>query len=289
MRPRDQVLQPLLRIGAHAQLGKIELAGLLVEQAQHHAFAAPGRNRRHAHVDRAAGHAQADAAILRQAPLGDVELGHDLDAADHRARDRLLRTEHFTQHAVDAETHHEAILVWLDVDVGRAFLDRLGEQRVDEADDRRIVVGFEQILRFGQLVGQRGQVEPLVQIGNHRARIVALLVQLAQQALESGSFERGKPQRCCQMAPQFGQNLDRDTGPAGDLRMAFVPAGECHAMSLGVAERRAGRARGFTHCREPSVVRLGCAGAPSSVGLARKSCTSGSIGRSERGVIGQSL
>ncbi len=171
----------------HAELGEIELAGLLVEQAQHDTLAAPGRNRRHAHVDRASGDAQADAAVLRQARLGDVELGHDLDAADHRAGDRLLRRQHFAQHAVDAKAHDEAILVRLDMDVGRAFLDRFGQQRVDQADDRRVVLAFEQVFRFRQFIGERLQIDALVEIADHRARVVALFVEIAQQAFEFGS------------------------------------------------------------------------------------------------------
>ena len=59
---------------AHAERVQVEPAGLLVEQTQHHALAVAGRDGRDAHVDRAAGDAQADAAVLRQALLGDVEL-----------------------------------------------------------------------------------------------------------------------------------------------------------------------------------------------------------------------
>ena len=58
----------------HAERVEVEPPGLLVEQTQHHALAVPGRNGRDAHVDRAAGDAQADAPVLRQALLGDVEL-----------------------------------------------------------------------------------------------------------------------------------------------------------------------------------------------------------------------
>jgi hypothetical protein len=43
-----------------------------------------GRHGGNAQVELLALHAQHDAAVLRQAALGDVELGHDLDARDHR-------------------------------------------------------------------------------------------------------------------------------------------------------------------------------------------------------------
>ncbi len=52
-------------------------------------------NRGHAHIDRAAGDLQADAAVLRQALLGDVEFRHDLDARDDQWRDGSPRLEHF--------------------------------------------------------------------------------------------------------------------------------------------------------------------------------------------------
>ena len=44
--------------GIHAERGQVEPARLLVEQTQHHALAVAGRDRRDAHVDRAAGDAQ---------------------------------------------------------------------------------------------------------------------------------------------------------------------------------------------------------------------------------------
>ena len=65
--------------------------------------------RRHAQVHVVAVHRQPDAAVLRHALLGDVELGHDLDprdeAGDQMARNRR-RVEH---HAVDAEAHAHVV------------------------------------------------------------------------------------------------------------------------------------------------------------------------------------
>ena len=61
------------RLGAFQAL-KLQPSGLLVQDTQHHALAVPGGDRGDAHVDRAAGDAQADATVLRQALLGDVQL-----------------------------------------------------------------------------------------------------------------------------------------------------------------------------------------------------------------------
>jgi hypothetical protein len=82
--------------------------GLLVEQAQHHALAAAGRNGRHAHVDRPVGDAQGNAAVLRHAFLGDVELGHDLDARHQQRGDGGRRLHDLAQHAVHAQAYRQA-------------------------------------------------------------------------------------------------------------------------------------------------------------------------------------
>ena len=67
-----------------AELVEVERDAALVEDAHHDRFAVHRRHGGHAQVDLLALHAQPDAAVLRQAPLGDVEVGHDLDARDHR-------------------------------------------------------------------------------------------------------------------------------------------------------------------------------------------------------------
>ncbi len=88
------------------------------------------------------------------APLGDVQLGHDLDAAhdarDHRPRDDLR----LRQHAVDAQAHAHGVRLGLEVDVRRALLHRLGDDLVGELDDRRVVDRLAQIddLGLGELV-----------------------------------------------------------------------------------------------------------------------------------------
>ena len=69
---------------------------------------------------------------------------HELRGA--RARDVEL--------AVDAVADDDLLLLRLDVDVARALLHRLEEERVDPADDRRLVVGVEDVAR-GLLVDAR--------------------------------------------------------------------------------------------------------------------------------------
>ena len=180
-----------LRDRVHAERIEVEPARLLVEQAQHDAFAVAGRDRRDADVDRAAGDAQRDAAVLRQALLGDVEPRHDLDARDDQRRHRALGLQHLAQHAVDAEADHESVLERLDVDVGGVLLDRLRQQRVDQADDRRLVLALEQVGRLGHVLREVGEVGLLLEPAHrvHR-RAGAGLVRFAQQRLERSTVTR---------------------------------------------------------------------------------------------------
>src|SRR5438477_416785 len=105
---------------------------------------------RDAHVDVLAGHLAPDPAVLRQPLLGDVEPGHDLDARGDRRLELLGRALGLAQHAVDPVADDHVLLAGLDVDVRRALLGGLEHQRVDPADDRRLVVGVEHV---DQLLG----------------------------------------------------------------------------------------------------------------------------------------
>ena len=96
---------------------------------------------------------------------------------------RALGLQHFAQHAVDAEAHHQAILERLDVDVGGVLAHRLREQRVDQADDRRIVLALEQVGLLGQVLRQVRQIGGVLEAELHRI-VAAALVGLAQQLIE---------------------------------------------------------------------------------------------------------
>src|ERR1700730_9621168 len=55
------------------------------------------------------------------------------------------RLQPLAQPPVDAEAHHEPVLERLDVDIGGVLLDRLGEHRTDQADDRGVVLAVQQL------------------------------------------------------------------------------------------------------------------------------------------------
>ena len=80
----------------------------------------------------------ADAAVLRQAALGDVEPGHDLTREITAAVRFCRRRFAFRQHAVDAVAHLQPVLERLDVDVRGAQFDRALDDEVDRPDHRRL-------------------------------------------------------------------------------------------------------------------------------------------------------
>ena len=82
MRTGDQALEGVEVARTHAQLGQVQRGRAAIQQAQDHALAVLGRDGRDADVDVQTADAQSHAAIVGHALLGDVEPGHDLDAAD---------------------------------------------------------------------------------------------------------------------------------------------------------------------------------------------------------------
>ncbi len=159
----DDALHGLVVSVAHAQLTQLETTGLLVQQTQHHPFAMPGRQGRDPYVHCPAHQSQADAAVLGQAFLGNVQLGHDLDPRDERGMQLPARAHDVTQRPVDAEAHQRIGLEGFDMDVRGVLLDRLGQQGVDQTDDGRLILGLQQVFRLGQGLGHRHQIGVLAQ------------------------------------------------------------------------------------------------------------------------------
>ncbi len=138
------------------RLGEAELRerrhlARLVEQAHRHGLALDRRQRGDADVEQPAGGggAQRDAAVLRLAPLGDVELREHLQTGGHAGGELLRDPLRDVQHAVDAVADDQRVLLRLEVDVAGPVLGRLEDDRVDEPDERRVgdaVVGLEVVL-----------------------------------------------------------------------------------------------------------------------------------------------
>jgi hypothetical protein len=110
-----------------------------VEDPQHHLFAPQRRQGIHSEVDGALlGQVELDPAILRHPALGDVELGHDLEAGGQPRGHGDRRFVDFIQHAVLAKPHPVDFFIRLKVDVGCATIDGLQDDLVDESHYRRI-------------------------------------------------------------------------------------------------------------------------------------------------------
>ncbi len=223
---------------AHPQVLQRQAPGLLVEQAQHHPLAVGRRQRGHADVHLAPPNLERDTPVLRDAFLGDIQPRHHLDPRDQQGRQLALGFEHFTQDAVHAKTHHQALLEGFQVNVGGVLLDRFAENRVDQADDRRVVLLFQQVLGFRHLIGQRRQIETAADVLGQLHGCGVMLI--------------GRPQCLGELAG--AHRLQRQAAPGETLRLgqchrvaveAIAQAGaavmhdEHHAMALGEAERQA--------------------------------------------------
>ncbi len=110
----------LVDILREADVFKVEGRGGLVENTHNDRFAMCGRQARNAQIDRAPGDGERDATVLRNAPLGNVEVRENLDARNDRGRHLDIRRLHFVKRAVHAVANLEVVLEWLHVNIGRA-------------------------------------------------------------------------------------------------------------------------------------------------------------------------
>ena len=82
VRQAGEVLHARQHVVVEAEAAQVvEIAGGAIEQAHDDAFAVERGQRGDAEIDFAAEDLDLDAAVLRQAALGDVQLGHQLQAA----------------------------------------------------------------------------------------------------------------------------------------------------------------------------------------------------------------
>ena len=125
--------------------------GILPEQTHHDRFAVQHRNDGNADVHLGVINAHLDAAVLRQAFFGDVEVAQNFDARnDGRLKALELRGHgNVLQLAVNAVADAEFVLERFEMDVRRAQFDGVLQNLVDEADDGRLV--FRGLVEVGVL------------------------------------------------------------------------------------------------------------------------------------------
>ena len=205
------------------------------QQAHHHALAVRYGQGGEAHVVVAAGDLEADAAILRQALLGDVQVSHDLDARHDARLDRLgQRLDRLVEHVVDAEAHAELALEGLDVDVAGALLHGVVQQRIHQLDDGGVVVrGVDEVLRLvAELAGQGVQVAGRV-LGQRVRRARPAVVDFVDRAQDGALIDQlelqlGAPEQQAQIVQRRGLQRIRD----GDADAAVPLALERQAPVL---------------------------------------------------------
>ena len=146
----EGALEALALWRGHAELLELHDDRALVEDPDDDRLAVHAGQRHDAQVDVMAVDRQADATILRDAPLGDVEVAHDLHAADDAEHHPPLDRGGLDEHAVDPEAHAQLVAVGLEMDVRGALLDGLGDDLVDEPDDRRVVGRLAQVDDVGR-------------------------------------------------------------------------------------------------------------------------------------------
>ncbi|MNP16473.1 hypothetical protein D3C76_1088660 [compost metagenome] len=124
------------------------------------------------------------------------------------------------------------------MDVRGVLLDRLAEDGVDQADDRRVVLLFQQVLGFRDLLGQGGEIQAAAQIlGQLHGGGRIMLVSLGEGLLEGIGAQGPQRQAAPGEAPRLGQRHQLDAGTVGQAGLQAIQ--QQYAMPLGEAEGQA--------------------------------------------------
>src|SRR5208282_3852458 len=127
----------------HVEFGHAAQRGVLAEQTHHDRLAMQHRNHRNADVHFGVIETNLDAAVLRQAFFGDVEMTQNFDARNDSGLKtfQLRGNGNLLQLAVNAVADTEFVLERFEMDVRRAQINGVLQNLVDEADDGRLVLG----------------------------------------------------------------------------------------------------------------------------------------------------
>jgi hypothetical protein len=140
VRAADRVHQRIPLLGLEAERVDADRRGRRVEDPHDDLLAEQRGQRAHAKVDRLVlGQHELHPAVLRDALLGDVELGDDLDARGELLLDHQRRLRDLHHHAVEPVADAVEPFVGLEVDVGDAGADGVEQDLLDVADDRGVV------------------------------------------------------------------------------------------------------------------------------------------------------
>ena len=127
--------------------------------------------------------------------------------------------------------------------VGSIFLDGFRQHRVDEANDRCVIIAFEQIGRF-EFLGDLTEVKVLIEAIDHLRRAVGILtVRFLQQRIEDFGGDSRKLQRHAGKTAHFNNALRRCATAVNGVAAILVQAAYQDAVTLG--ERKGQRPTGL--------------------------------------------
>ena len=146
-------------------------------------------------------------------------------------------------------------LLGLDMDVGGVLLDRLEQERVDQADDRRIVALVEQIVHHRGAVGERGEI---VMVGRGlRGLRGGVAVGLRQRRIEGGVAEHLEAEAGSGQPLHLDERGHRRARAMG-ADQAVAIAAQDHAMppreAVGQRRRAGGQVRPLHRRHRCSVI-----------------------------------
>ncbi|MNM87217.1 hypothetical protein D3C81_993920 [compost metagenome] len=199
-----------------------------------------------------------EAAVLRQALLGDVQAGHDLQAHDQRRGDAGFLDQLLVEHAVDALAQAQDLLVRLDVDVRGLHLHRILEQHLQQAHHRGVAVvqaeaAEVEVAVFQALVKLAGQlgdlagapveaVEVVEQLALAHHRRLERLAQQAAQLVEGVEIEwiaHADQQAVALLDQQDGAETPRQClGQALDQRRVELELAQVDVGNIELARQR---------------------------------------------------
>ena len=105
--PLDGLDGIIVEVLGEAKRFDLQIDGRAVQNAQHDRFAELSGQGGDAQIDHAIAHGESDAPVLWHAALGNIQVGHDLQARDDRQRQVLGRRRHFVKRAIDAVANAE--------------------------------------------------------------------------------------------------------------------------------------------------------------------------------------
>ncbi len=141
IRPADHFLDRAPVVRVQSELPELDETAALLQQAEADALAVDRRHGRHADIDILPIHADADPAVHGHPLLGDVHVGHHLEPRNDRRFQavELLRHIDAVENAVNPIADAQFLFHRFDMDVGGALAVGLGDDLVDETDDRGIL------------------------------------------------------------------------------------------------------------------------------------------------------